>query len=191
MNIWNIFEIDLESRPDFRGTKAEIIQRLIFDTGYRTTILYRFAQQLKKKRDMSRVFPVLGNLILARLSNSPGVEFRIREDVGRGLTIYHPHDIVIGAGCIVGENVTIYNGVTLGARRIGDVGKGEIEKRRYPIIEDNVVIFSGAKVLGAITIGQNSIIGANSVVLDSFPPNSIIAGIPARAVGEKNKDSSG
>lgn len=182
MDIWNCVKADLESRNGAVCSKTEISNRILFDIGYRTTVIYRIARHLKKKRPIPYISSILANWLLAGLSKSPGVEFRIREEIGCGLMIYHPHDIVIGTGCKIGNNVTIYNGVTLGARRQKDEDGKEDDNRRYPTIEDNVVIFSGAKVLGPIVIGHDSIIGANSVVLDSFPPNSVIAGIPATAI---------
>jgi len=112
----------------------------------------------------------------------PGVEINCREDVGAGLRIAHAHDIVIGAGARIGRNVTLYNGVTLGARRYEDAEEGAYDSSRYPIIEDGVTVFSGAKVLGPVTIGKNCIVGANSVVLESFPEDSVLAGVPARLV---------
>jgi len=112
----------------------------------------------------------------------PGVEINCGEDVGPGFRIAHAHDIVIGAGVRIGRNVTLYNGVTLGARRYKDAEKGAHDSLRYPIIDDGVTVFSGAKVLGPVTIGKNCIVGANSVVLESFPEDSVIAGVPARLV---------
>ena len=116
----------------------------------------------------------------------PGVEFRVRNEIGKGLHIYHPHDIVLGAGCRIGQNVVIYNGVTLGAKTLRDIDENKDVFARYPTIEDGVLIFAGAKIIGPVTIGRNSIVGANAVVMDSFPANSILAGIPARLVGKRD-----
>ena len=83
--------------------------------------------------------------------------------------------IVIGETCEIGDNVTVFQGVTLG-------GTGKEKGKRHPTIQDNVLIATGAKVLGSITIGENSKIGAGSVVLKEVPPNSTVVGIPGRVV---------
>ncbi|MEJ8546391.1 hypothetical protein [Brevibacillus borstelensis] len=105
------------------------------------------------------------------------IEIYYTAEIGKNFKIIHGLGTVIGARVIIGDNVTIYQNVTL-----GDKGDGS---RKRPKIDDNVVVFAGSKVLGGICIGANSIIGANSVVLDSFPENSIIAGSPARLVRRK------
>jgi serine O-acetyltransferase len=83
--------------------------------------------------------------------------------------------VVIGETCEIGDNVTIYQGVTLG-------GTGKEKGKRHPTIKDNVLIATGAKVLGSITVGENSKIGGGSVVLIEVPPNSTVVGIPGRVV---------
>jgi serine O-acetyltransferase len=93
--------------------------------------------------------------------------------IGKNIKLPHPLGIVIGAGVVIKDNVTIFQQVTLG-------GKGGFHKLDYPIIENNVIIYAGAKILGSVTIGQNSIIGANSVVLSDIPPDSVAVGVPAR-----------
>ncbi len=83
--------------------------------------------------------------------------------------------VVIGETCEIGDNVTIYQGVTLG-------GTGKEKGKRHPTIQDNVLIATGAKVLGSITVGENSKIGAGSVVLKEVPAHSTVVGIPGRVV---------
>lgn len=89
----------------------------------------------------------------------------------------HPNGIVIGKGAEVGENVVIYQQVTLGGARLGDW-----QDLKFPKIGDNTTIFAGAKILGDVTIGKNCIIGANAVVNRSIPDNSIAVGVPAKVV---------
>ena len=83
--------------------------------------------------------------------------------------------IVIGETCEIGDNVSVFQGVTLG-------GTGKEKGKRHPTIKDNVLIATGAKVLGSITVGENSKIGAGSVVLKEVPPNSTVVGIPGKVV---------
>ncbi len=104
-----------------------------------------------------------------------GIEIHPGAKIGRRFFIDHGMGVVIGETCIIGDNVTIYQGVTLG-------GTGKEKGKRHPTIEDNVLIATGAKVLGSITIGENSKIGAGSVVLKEVPPNSTVVGIPGRVV---------
>jgi serine O-acetyltransferase len=94
--------------------------------------------------------------------------------IGRGIYLPHPTGIVIGEGVIIGNDVTIYQHVTLGKRKNTDI--------TYPIIGDRVVIYSGACIVGDISIGDDCIIGANAVVISSMPKNSVIVGSPARVI---------
>ena len=91
-----------------------------------------------------------------------------------GIQFPHPNGIVIGDSTIIGNNCIIYQQVTLGGRSIGDAQKGN-----YPSVGNNVVIFAGAKIIGGINIGDNVIVGANSVVNKDMPADSIVAGVPA------------
>lgn len=104
-----------------------------------------------------------------------GIEIHPGAKIGRRFFIDHGMGVVIGETCEIGDNVTIYQGVTLG-------GTGKEKGKRHPTIKDNVLVATGAKVLGSITIGENSKIGAGSVVLKNVPPNSTVVGIPGRIV---------
>jgi len=109
-----------------------------------------------------------------------GIEIHPGAKIGRRFFIDHGMGVVIGETCEIGDNVTIYQGVTLG-------GTGHEKGKRHPTIEDNVLIATGAKVLGAITIGENSKVGAGSVVLKDVPPNCTVVGIPGRIVKQDGK----
>jgi len=104
-----------------------------------------------------------------------GIEIHPGAKIGRRFFIDHGMGVVIGETCEIGDNVTIYQGVTLG-------GTGKEKGKRHPTIKDNVLIATGAKVLGSITVGENSKIGGGSVVLKEVPPNSTVVGIPGRVV---------
>jgi serine O-acetyltransferase len=104
-----------------------------------------------------------------------GIEIHPGATIGRNFFIDHGMGVVIGETTEVGEGVTIYHGVTLG-------GTSSEKTKRHPTVEDHVVIGAGAKVLGAITIGANSRIGANAVVVKSTPPNSVVVGVPGQVV---------
>jgi serine O-acetyltransferase len=106
-----------------------------------------------------------------------GIEIHPGAVIGRRLFIDHGMGVVIGETCEIGDNVTIYQGVTLG-------GTGKEKGKRHPTIGNNVIIASGAKVLGSMRIGDYSKIGAGSVVLQEVPPNSTVVGIPGRIVAQ-------
>lgn len=107
--------------------------------------------------------------------NTTGIEIHPGATIGEGFFIDHGMGVVIGETTEIGKNVTLYHGVTLG-------GVSSHKGKRHPTIEDNVVIGAGAKVLGAITIGASSRIGANAVVVKSVPPNSVVVGVPGQVV---------
>lgn len=113
-----------------------------------------------------------------------GIEIHPGAQIGERLFIDHGMGVVIGETCIIGDNVVIYQGVTLG-------GTGKEKGKRHPTIGNNVVIGSGAKVLGSFTVGHNSNIGSNSVVLREVPESCTVVGNPGRIVrqnGEKVRD---
>lgn len=108
-----------------------------------------------------------------------GIEIHPGAEIGDGFFIDHGNGVIIGETTIIGNNVTLYQGVTLG-------GTGKEHGKRHPTIEDNVMISAGAKILGSFTIGANSKIGAGSVVLKAVPPNSTVVGVPGRVVKRYN-----
>jgi len=95
--------------------------------------------------------------------------------IGKGLFIDHGSGVIIGETAELGDNITLYQGVTLG-------GTGKEQGKRHPTLRDNVMVSAGAKVLGSFTIGENSKIGAGSVVLEEVPPNCTVVGVPGRVV---------
>lgn len=128
-----------------------------------------------------RQWVVLPRLIQTFSRFLTGIEIHPGAKIGEGFFIDHGMGVVIGETAEVGDNVTLYQGVTLG-------GTGKEKGKRHPTIGDNVVIASGAKVLGSFTVGDNSKIGAGSVVLEMVPCNSTVVGIPGKVVardGEK------
>ena len=121
-----------------------------------------------------------GHMTLARWISQhsrhvTGIEIHPGACIGKGFFIDHGDGVVIGETTVIGDNVTLYQGVTLG-------GTGKDVGKRHPTIGDNVVIGAGAKVLGPFTVGDNSRIGANAVVLQEVPPDSTVVGIKARVV---------
>ena len=114
-----------------------------------------------------------------RAVRKTGIEIHPGATIGKGLFIDHGSGVIIGETAIVGDNVTLYQGVTLG-------GTGKETGKRHPTIEDNVMITAGAKIIGSFTVGENSKIGAGSVVLKEVPPNSTVVGVPGHVVKRNN-----
>ena len=135
---------------------------------------------------LAHYFYLRGWILLPRMISNfarflTGIEIHPGATIGEGLFIDHGTGVVIGETTEIGDNVTLYQGVTLG-------GTGKEKGKRHPTIGNNVVVATGAKVLGSFKVGDNSKIGAGSVVLKEVPPNSTVVGIPGKVViheGEK------
>ena len=142
---------------------------------FKVMLHYRVAHKLYLKGHY-----FLARWVSQRGVRKTGIEIHPGAQIGKGLFIDHGNGVIIGETAIIGNNVTLYQGVTLG-------GTGKEHGKRHPTIEDNVMISAGAKVLGSFTIGANSKIGAGSVVLEAVPPNSTVVGVPGRVVKRNNK----
>lgn len=117
--------------------------------------------------------------ISQRAARKTGIEIHPGATIGKGFFIDHGTGVIIGETTIIGDNVTLYQGVTLG-------GTGKETGKRHPTLEDNVMVSAGAKIIGSFTIGKNSKIGAGSVVIEEVPPNCTVVGVPGRIVRQNN-----
>ncbi len=117
--------------------------------------------------------------ISQRAARRTGIEIHPGATIGKGFFIDHGTGVIIGETTIIGDNVTLYQGVTLG-------GTGKETGKRHPTLEDNVMVSAGAKVIGSFTIGKNSKIGAGSVVIEEVPPNCTVVGVPGHIVKQNN-----
>lgn len=117
--------------------------------------------------------------ISQKAARKTGIEIHPGAVIGRGFFIDHGSGVIIGETTIIGDNVTLYQGVTLG-------GTGKETGKRHPTLCDNVMVSAGAKVIGSFTVGENSKIGAGSVVLEEVPPNCTVVGVPGRVVKRDN-----
>lgn len=117
--------------------------------------------------------------ISQRAARRTGIEIHPGATIGKGFFIDHGTGVIIGETTIIGDNVTLYQGVTLG-------GTGKETGKRHPTLEDNVMVSAGAKVIGSFTVGKNSKIGAGSVVIDEVPPNCTVVGVPGHIVKQNN-----
>ena len=135
---------------------------------------YRKAHKLYEKGHFYRA-----RRLSQRTARKTGIEIHPGATIGEGLFIDHGHGVVIGETAIIGDNVTLYQGVTLG-------GTGKEQGKRHPTLGNNIMIGAGAKVLGSVTIGDNCKIGAGSVVVKNVPANSTVVGVPGRIVVRDN-----
>lgn len=142
---------------------------------FRVMIHYRIAHKLYLKKHY-----LLARFISQRAVRKTGIEIHPGAEIGSGFFIDHGSGVVIGETTIIGNNVTLYQGVTLG-------GTGKETGKRHPTLEDNVMVSAGAKVLGSFTIGANSKIGAGSVVLEEVPPNCTVVGVPGRIIKREDE----
>lgn len=141
---------------------------------FKAIMYYRLAHKLYLGKHY-----FLARWISQRSVRRTGIEIHPGATIGKGLFIDHGAGVVIGETAILGDNVTLFQGVTLG-------GNGKEKGKRHPTLGDNVMVSAGAKILGSFTIGENSKIGAGSVVLQEVPPNSTVVGVPGRIVKRDN-----
>lgn len=141
---------------------------------FRAIINYRIAHYFYLKKHY-----FIARYISERSKRKTGIEIHPGAQIGKNLFIDHGMGVVIGETTIIKDNVTIYQGATLG-------GTGKEKGKRHPTIESNVMISAGAKILGSFTVHKNSKIGAGSVVLKEVPPNSTVVGIPGKIVKNNN-----
>ena len=137
---------------------------------FKVILRYRLAHKLYLNKHY-----FLARWISQRAARKTGIEIHPGATIGKGLFIDHGSGVIIGETTVIGDNVTLYQGVTLG-------GTGKEQGKRHPTLKDNVMVSAGAKILGSFTIGENSKIGAGSVVLEEVPPNCTVVGVPGRIV---------
>jgi serine O-acetyltransferase len=159
-------EVVFEQDPAAR----RVLEVVLTYAGLHAVWAHRVAHALFKRK-----FFFLARVVSQVSRFFTGIEIHPGAKIGRRFFIDHGMGVVIGETCEIGNNVTIFQGVTLG-------GTGKERGKRHPTLHDNVLVATGAKVLGSITIGENSKVGAGSVVLKNVPPNSTVVGIPGTVV---------
>jgi len=165
-SVWADLAIIKERDPAARGT----LEILLCYPGFHALVLHRISHRLWRLG-----LPLLPRLLSQLGRSLTGVEIHPGARIGRGVFIDHGMGVVVGETAVVGNNCLLYQGVTLG-------GTGKAVGKRHPTLEDNVVVGAGAKVLGAITVGSNTRIGAGSVLLRDVAADSTVVGIPGRVI---------
>lgn len=163
------FEVIKERDPSIK-TPLEV---LLYPS-FRVMLSYRKAHKQYLKGHYFRA-----RKISQKAARKTGIEIHPGATIGKGFFIDHGSGVIIGETTIIGDNVTLYQGVTLG-------GTGKETGKRHPTLCDNVMVSAGAKIIGSFTIGENSKIGAGSVVLEEVPPNCTVVGVPGRIVKRDN-----
>ncbi|QUH25416.1 serine O-acetyltransferase [Serpentinicella alkaliphila] len=174
MRFVSVIKEDIRAIFERDPAAKNVVEVLLCYPGLHAIIMHRISHGLYRR----------GLVILPRIISNisrflTGIEIHPGAKIGRKAFIDHGTGVVIGETSEVGNNVTIYQGATLG-------GTGKDKGKRHPTIGDNVVISAGAKVLGPFTVGENSRIGAGSVVLKEVPPNCTVVGVPGRIVVKDN-----
>jgi len=168
--MWSNMRSDIRTVFDNDPAARSKFEVIFTYSGLHAIWHYRIAHWFYKKK-----FYAIARVISQASRFMTGIEIHPGAKIGKRLFIDHGMGVVIGETCIIGDDVVLYQGVTLG-------GTGKEKGKRHPTIGSNVVIASGAKVLGSFTVGDNSRIGANSVVLQEVPANSTVVGIPGKIV---------
>ena len=169
-----------ERDPAARGP----FEILLCYPGFQALTLHRLSHRMWH----SRLPLKLPSRLLSQLGRTlTGIEIHPGARIGSGVFIDHGMGVVIGETSDIGNNVTIYHNVTLGGIAPSINSDDQRNTKRHPTLQDNVVVGSGAQILGPVVIGKNSLIGANAVVTKDVPEKSIMVGIPAKKVGDATK----
>jgi serine O-acetyltransferase len=168
---------DIKAFYDKDPAAKSTLEIILAYPGFHAVVLHRLAHRLYLRR-----VPVLPRLVSHCTRFITGIEIHPGAQLGHRLTIDHGMGIVIGETAEVGDDVLLYQGVTLGNARFQ-------RGKRHPTVGNNVVIGAGAKVLGPITVGDGARVAAGAVVVNDVPPNTTAAGVPAKAIRYHNPDT--
>ena len=173
--MFNNLKDDLKAVFDRDPAVRNIFEIFLCYPGFHAMLFYRLSHRL-----WMRKFYLLGRFVSHLGRFFTGIEIHPGAKIGRGFFIDHGMGVVIGETAEIGENCTLYHQVTLG-------GTSWAKEKRHPTLGNNVVVGSGAKILGPFTVGDNAKVGSNSVVVKEVPPNGTVVGVPGRLVmsGEK------
>lgn len=173
--MWKYLKEDIKAIRERDPAVRSTIEVILCYPGFHAVTIHRISHWLYRKKLflLARVISTISRF-LTNVDIHPGAK------IGKGVFIDHGLGVVIGETVEIGNNVTIYQGSTLG-------GTGKDKGKRHPTIGNNVVISSGAKVLGPFKVGDNSKIGAGAVVLKEVPPNCTVVGVPGRIVIKDNR----
>jgi len=179
MTSWEQLQEDVYVVFDRDPAARSAIEIVLTYPGVHALLVYRLAHGL-----WQRGAKLLAKLLSHLVRILTGIDIHPGATIGRRLFIDHGMGVVVGETCEIGDDVTLYQGVTLG-------GTSLKKEKRHPTVEDRVLVSTGAIVLGPVTLGTNSRVGAGSVVIHSVPPNATVVGIPGRVVKTDMPQASG
>ncbi len=175
--LWRSLRRDIEVCFERDPACVSTLEVLLVYPGFHARELHRLAHTLCRWR-----IPLLPRLISHFSRFVTGIEIHPGAQIGEGFFIDHGMGVVIGETTIIGDNCTLYQGVTLG-------GTSHLRTKRHPTLGNNVLVGTGARIIGAVTIGDNVKVGAGSVVVTDVPTNATVVGVPGRAVAVRNPDT--
>lgn len=173
--MFEILKADIKAISERDPAANNILEVLLCYSGFHAIVMHRISHYLYNRG--LRIIPRLVSQISRFLT---GIEIHPGAKIGKGFFIDHGMGVVIGETSEIGDDVTLYQGVTLG-------GTGKEKGKRHPTLGNNVMVGAGAKILGSIKLNDDVKVGAGSVVLDSVPENSTVIGVPGRVVVRKGK----
>jgi serine O-acetyltransferase len=174
-SIFVLFSDEIKTVKDRDPAAQSVLEVLLLYPGLHALVVYRVSHQLWQWK-----IPFIPRWFSQSSRFFTGVEIHPGATIGKNFFIDHGMGVVIGETAIIGDNVLLYQGVTLG-------GTGKEIGKRHPTVGNNVVVGTGAKILGNIIIGDNSYIGANAVVIKDVPSNSTVVGIPGRITKQEGR----
>lgn len=169
------FRSEIKSALERDPAARNAVEVMLTYSGFHAIIIHKITHTLLEAR-----IPLLPRLISQIGKAITGIEIHPGAKIGKGFFIDHGMGVVIGETTIIGNNVTLFQGVTLG-------GTGKQRGKRHPTLGNNVVVGTGAKILGNIKIGDNVNVGANAVVIRDVPPNSTVVGVPGRVAKKEGR----
>ncbi len=177
MSLLRSIRNDIQAAKDRDPAATSTAAILLTYPGFHARQLHRLARTLHTHR-----VPVLPRLISHTSRFVTGIEIHPGATIGEGLFIDHGMGVVVGETAEIGDNCHIFQGVTLG-------GTSTKREKRHPTLKNNVSVGAGAKLIGAITVGENAVIGAGSVVVTNVPPNATVVGVPGHIVAFRDPGS--
>ena len=181
-NLFQLIKTDLVAAMDKDPAARNHFEVFLTYSGFHAILFYRICHILWRLK-LKFVSRFISNL--ARILTS--VEIHPAAKIGESFFIDHGSGLVIGETCLIGKNVTLYQHTTLGGISPAVNSKSQINVKRHPTIGDNVIIGSGAQIIGPVVVGKNARIAANAVVVKDVPESATMVGIPAKAVKLENK----